>query len=126
MTWDTNANNDFWGSILDDLPAELSDDSDNNECHNLYNEPLNWENEVSNVVENDISMGSTHTTVEKMNGKFNLNSICALFTIQTIHIMQLKSLHTFYQQHSINNKRLRFYCDYKANSFNATQLCQSI
>jgi len=56
--WDSG-NSDMWGSILDDLPAELSDDS---EGGNFVNEPLDWKHETTDlitdasVIQNDVSM----------------------------------------------------------------------
>jgi len=52
--WDSNTDTDMWGSILDDLPAELSDDSDSS--NNFANEPLNWKEETTHIITTDPSV----------------------------------------------------------------------
>merc|ERR1712157_578785 len=57
--WEST-NSDMWGSILDDLPAELSDDSEGG--NNFVNEPLTWKDEKTDlitdasVIQSDMSM----------------------------------------------------------------------
>ena len=54
LNWETDVNNDFWGSILDDLPAELSsNESENNDHISFCDEPLVW---TKNAIESDIDM----------------------------------------------------------------------
>lgn len=58
--WESTRDDDLWGSILDDLPNELSDDSEINESTTFSDKSLNWQknsvNYVFDHVEDDVTM----------------------------------------------------------------------
>ena len=76
MTWDTEINNDFWGSILDDLPSELSGNESENEPTNLSDEPLNWTNQLVDshpqlpTDDNLLKASDPNNLIDNLNSKF--------------------------------------------------------
>lgn len=70
MAWDSDMNNDLWGSLLDDLPAELSNsDSDSNDQQHI--DVLDWTNDIfktSTSLDNTLSH-KCGITEDKLDGK---------------------------------------------------------
>lgn len=75
--WESNKNDEFWGSLLDDLPADIGEDSDSsivpspvNES-SLHDEPLNWTTESFL----DEGMALEHNLMETDFSTNNINNI---------------------------------------------------